>query len=483
MFKGPRVALTALGIGALAMSVATDAMASRPVHISDLMRSHARTTVNGNLTVTNVLHVNKNTSVYGKLYAHGGMQVYKGMLVRNGGITVAQGGVKSDSLVVTGPLQAMSANVNGNVQAAELVSSGSITGSSLQLTGGATVGGKLTASGGLDTGTGAITAGSLTTTGDVTTRGNLSATGATFTNLAVAGAVNFGGATVTGLNLSNVNLANATLSALNLGSPSSTAAPLNISQNGQTAQLGVDSSGALAVRSLSAGTANVGSLSLGSTTSTTSALSLSANGHTNQISVDANGNLSVGGLAVQGGINATGNLVLGGGLTINSTAGIIASNIQAPNAANTTTPGALSLQGNTITLSGNTTSVGNLTVGNGSDLVLSAPSSTSNPGSHIIANGASDVAGSLIASVGPSTAPGTDIQVNVSFRKAYTSNPIVVVTSVGDPSPGTLTAPKVFVSINGSNGAYTGFTLHYIPAATTSSSGSTVTYDYHVIGS
>src|SRR5436305_965114 len=104
-----------VGAGALLASAFTGALASRPGPFQDYSRSGAvkSFTVGGRLTVTDVLRVQKNTSVYGKLYAHGGEQIWTGLLVHNGGI-------KSDSLEVTGPIQVQSATISGNLQAATI---------------------------------------------------------------------------------------------------------------------------------------------------------------------------------------------------------------------------------------------------------------------------------------------------------------------------------------------------------------------------
>lgn len=465
--------LSAIGAGVLATSAITAAFASHPVGFRGQVKSQSRTTtVSGNLTVTNVAHINKNESVYGRLYAHGGEQVWKALTVKSGGLSVS-GGTNTDSLNVGTTLAADSATIAHNLSA------GNISGAGLSLTGGATVGGKLTANG-VDAG-----AGGITTAGSITASG-----------LSVSGNVNFANATVTGLNLSNINLTNAALQTLNLGNPSSTSAPLNLSENGQTEQLGVDSTGALTVRSANIGAGTFGTLNLGTTSDTTSGLTLNENGKSLQLGVDANGNLTVGGglafsgpLSTSNALSVAGNATVNGSLTVGNSVGVIASNLQAPNPSGSTSPGALTLQGSTIALTGSTTANGNLTLSGASDLNLSAPatSGTVTSNSHIVANGATDVAGTLAIGVGTSG----EATATQCFRKAYGTAPIVTITATSDPAPAAdfaasaNGAPKVWVttvaqSFGGcANG---GFTIHYVPPAAVTSSF-TVSYAYHVVGS
>jgi hypothetical protein len=438
-----------VGAGALMTSVFSGALASHPPASNKFVVKAAKSyTVNGKLTVTDVLRVNKNQSVYGRQYAHGGLQVWKGMTVTNGGVT-------ADSLSVKGALSAASATLSGNLQTGTL-QAGAMNGSTLALTGAATIGGALNAAGritgnGLDAGTGGLTttgnvagagfsASSITdsgalSAGSVNTSGALSAGSGAFGSLQVAGTVNFTGATITGLNLSNINLSGSTVSSLNIGSSSSSTAPLNLSSNGKTIALGVNGNGALTTDSLAVNT----------------------------------------GLTVGGNSTFAGNLALGG------SGGLTTSLVTAANASGSSSPGPLGLTGSTITLSGNVQHNGNTTLGQGKDLIFTTGSGAA---THVTANGDTDVAGTLsvtpqanVASPGP--AVGT---VQYNFTEPYASAPIVVVTAAGNPQQGTQ-VPAVWVTLNvNSSNQYTGFIVHYqVPS--TGASPTAVTYHYHVIGS
>jgi hypothetical protein len=412
-------------------SVFSEALASHPPASHEFIGNAAKSfTVNGKLTVTDVLRVNKNQSVYGRQYAHGGLQVWKGM-------TVTSGGVTADSLNVKGALSAASATLSGNLQTGTL-QAGTMNGSTLALTGAATIGGVLNAAGritgnGLDAGTGGLTttgniagagfsASSITdsgvlSAGSVTTSGALSAGSAAFGSLQVAGNVNFTGATVTGLNLSNLNLGGSTLTSLNVGSTSNSAAPFNLSANGKTIALGVNGSGAL----------------------------------------------------------TTDSLVLGGA------GGLTTSLVTAANASGTTTPGPLALTGSTITLSGNVQHNGNTTFGQGKDLIFTTGSGAA---THVTAGGDTDVAGTLTVSPSSSSvSTNPDVRtVQYNFVEPYTSAPVVVVTPTSNPAQGSL-IPAVWVTLNvNSSNQYTGFILHYQTSSTVANP-SAVTYNYHVIGS
>jgi hypothetical protein len=431
MSKGLKLMVPLVGAGALMTSVFSGVLASHPPASHEFIRNAAKSfTVNGKLTVTDVLRVNKNQSVYGRQYAHGGLQVWKGMTVTNGGVT-------ADSLNVKGALSAASATLSGNLQTGTL-QAGTMNGSTLALTGAATIGGVLNAAGritgnGLDAGTGGLTttgnvagagfsASSITdsgplSAGSLTTSGALSAGSAAFGSLQVAGNVNFTGATVTGLNLSNLNLGGSTLTSLNVGSTSNSAAPFNLSANGKTIALGVNGSGAL----------------------------------------------------------TTDSLVLGG------SGGLTTGLVTAANASGTTTPGALSLTGSTITLSGNVQHNGNTTLGQGKDLVFTTGSGAA---THVTAGGDTDAAGTLTVSPSSNTAStNPDVRTaQYNFAEPYTSAPIVVVTAAGNPVQGSL-SPAVWVTLNvNSSNQYTGFILHYQTSATVANP-SAVTYNYHVIGS
>ena len=271
MKKGSKLIVPIVGAGALMTSVFSGALASHSPGFHEFIRNAVKSyTVNGKLTVSDVLRVNKNQSVYGRQYAHGGLQVWKGVTVTNGGMTVNSGGVTADALSVKGALSAASATLAGNLQTGTL-QSGAINGSTLALTGAATVGGVLTSAGritgnGMDAGSGGLTttgnvagagfsASSITdsgalSAGSLTTSGSLSAGSAAFNNLQVGGSVNFTNATVTGLNLSSLNLGGSNLSSLTLGNTSSSSAPLTLAANGKTIALLVNGNGALALDNL-----------------------------------------------------------------------------------------------------------------------------------------------------------------------------------------------------------------------------------------
>lgn len=456
MKNGLKPIVPVLGAGALITSVFSGALASHPPAPHDFLRTAVKAyTVNGKLTVTDVLRVNKNQSVYGRQYAHGGLQIWKGATVSNGGLTVTSGGVTADTLNVKGALSAASATLAGNLQTGTL-QSGAINGSTLALTGAATIGGVLNAAGritgnGIDAGSGGLTttgnvagagfsASSITdsgalSAGSLTTSGSLSAGSAAFSNLQVSGNVNFTNASVTGLNLSSLNLGGSTLSSLTIGNTSSSSTPLNLGANGKTIALGVNSSGALTLDNLA-----------------------------------VNSSLAVGGSA-----SIAGNLVLGG------TGGLTTNLVTAPTPSGSSTPGALGVTGSTITLNGNLVANGNTAVAQGKDLILSTASGVA---THVTAAGDTDVAGTLsvtpaagVASPGP--AVGT---AQYNFIKPYASAPVVVVTAAGNPLQGAQ-VPAVWVTLNiNSSNQYTGFILHYQVPSTTSTP-STVTYNYHVIGS
>lgn len=449
MSKGLKLIVPMAGAGALMTSVFSGALANHPPAPHEFIGNSAKSfTVNGKLTVTDVLRVNKNQSVYGRQYAHGGLQVWKGLTVTNGGVT-------ADSLSVKGALSAASATLSGNLQTGTL-QVGTMNGSTLALTGAATIGGALNAAGritgnGLDAGTGGLTttgnvagtgfsASSITdsgalSAGSVSTSGALSAGSAAFGSLQVAGNVNFTGATVTGLNLGSLNLGGSTLSSLNVGNTSNSTAPFNLSSNGKTIALGVNGNGALTTDSLA-----------------------------------VNSGLTVGG-------NATlaGNLALGGG------GGLTTSLVTAANASGTSTPGPLVLNGSTITLNGNVVHNGNTMLGQGKDLNFTTGSGAA---THITAGGDTDVAGTLTVSPTSNTASANpDIRsTQYNFVEPYTSAPVVVVTPASNPAQGVL-IPAVWVSLNvNSSNQYTGFILHFQTAATVANP-STVTFNYHVIGS
>lgn len=451
MSKGLKLTVPMVGAGALMTSVFSGALASHPPASHTFFRNAAKSyTVNGRLIVTDVLRVNKNQTVLGRQYAHGGLQVWKGL-------TVTSGGVTADSLNVKGALSAASATLSGNLQTGTL-QAGTMSGNTLALSGAATVGGALNAAGkitgnGLDGGTGGLTttgniagagvsassivdSGALSA-GSVTTGGPLSAGSAAFGSLQVAGNVNFSGATVTGLNLSNLNLGGSTLSSLSVGSTSNSTAPFSLSSNGKTIALGVNGNGALTTDSL----------------------------------------------AVNSGLLVGGNSAIAGNLVLSGSGGLTTSLVTAANASGTSTPGPLALTGSTITLSGNVLNNGNTTLGQGKDLIFSTGSGAA---THITAGGDGDVTGSLTVTPPGNVTTLGSATATVTFTKPYTSVPNVVVTAVSNPNqgPNLTIVPSEWVTptFNASTNQYTGFTFHYQVTSTTSNP-SAVTYDYHVIGS
>ena len=435
-----------LGAGVLATSLITNVMAGHPPFVPAKLSGPTKTQ-HGNFVVTGALHVNKNTTIYGHAYARDGLQVTKGLRVTSEGLTVDSGGIKGDSLVVAGPLSAASGTFLGNLQA------GAITGNSLSLSGGLTAAGKITSNGvdagagGLTT-SGAVTAGGITDSGSLaagsttvsslTDNGDLTARAANLTNLTVSGNVNFTNANLTGLSLGGINLSN-----LNIGSPSGTNAPLNLSENGKTAQLGVDQSGALTINGevTSAGLTSSGSIS------TTQSLSV--------------------------GQNAT----IGGNVLV-SGPGITAASLQAPPASSASTaPGTLTLGGSTILANGT------LTLAGADDLTFATPNGSSAPTSHILANGDADLAGTANIVV-PANANAT-VDASVTFRRPYSTSPIVTVTPADNAAQSSTGPGNAWVTVNGSNGSFTGFTIHYVPPADSAklAAGYTTTFNYIVVGS
>lgn len=399
--------VSVLGACALGASAFTGAWASPPSPLRNMIQPNARdVTFQGRVTVNNVLRVRKNTSVYGHAYAHNGLQVWQGLLVHTGGIN-------ADALIVSGPIQAQSANIAGIFQA------GAINGASLSVGGAASVGGTLTANGkitgnGFDAGSGG-----LTTSGNITTS-NLSAASVNdagalnASSLTVTGNVNFSGATVTGLNLSGLNATGATLPSLAVGSSAATTAPISISANGHTTQIGVNSAGALSL----------------------------------------------------------GDLSTAGNVTVGGSGGVTASVLQGTPASGGSNPGPLSLQGSTISLAGDTT------LANGSDLRLSVSGTSAG---HIVAGSDVDVAGTVSIHVSDEQTTSTESTKSVTFAQPYDTVPTITLTPLADPDPGSSHAPKVWVTVTQGTGNYTGFTVHYVPSAT-SGSAHDIPFDYHVIG-
>jgi hypothetical protein len=467
MYSGTRYVVPAIGASALILSVFSSALASGPPGFHQLARVQAKhQTINGKLTVTDVLRANKNTSVYGHFYAHNNAQVWAGLLVHNGGI-------KTDSLDVSGQMAAAGATFSGNVSDAGTLQATTINGGTLSLTGAGSVGGALTAAGkvtvnGLDAGTGNVTTTGLSATGQVTagsiassggvsagsftTTGALNAASATLQNLTVGGTVNFGGATVTGLSIGGLG---GTVDALTIGGPTKTSSPLTVSENGKTVTLGVDANG---------------NLTLGS--------ALFAGG------IGIGGNTSLAGT-----LNVAGATTLAGNLNVGGSNGVTTTSLTAPTtSSSSSTLGTLTLTGGTLALNGPITASAGLSLNNGGDLNLSTNNTSA--ASHINAAGDHDVAGTAVIAVPNSTPTGTDVAgltggsgSVVNFTQAYSSMPIVTLTPQSIPSPPGAPEPKVWVTPIGSGSAFTGFTIHYAPMADVGATGHyTVTYGYQVIG-
>lgn len=449
-----------VGAGALVASVLTDALASQPRPLHTAMQGTARSgnaTVNGNLDVNGVLHVRKNETIYGNFYTKGKAEIYQGLTIRDKGLTVRTGGIKGDTLDLTGALHAKSGAVDDNFVAGTLQGT-TISGTTLTLAGAATVGGTLNASGRI-TGNG-LDAGS----GGLTTTGNISAGGVTATSITDSGALTAGSMKVTGaidLSGATVNFTGATVTGLT---------------NAGGGGIG--------------GATQVSQLTVGNATGTTPSFYLAGNGRTIPISVNTAGDVVVPSLATQG------NLTVGGSLTVAGTSSLNVSSITAPPATGTTTAGPFALTASSIALTGNTTLTGNATINgtttlNGNnDLVLASAASTSTTGataSHI--DGNRDVDGVVSVAVQPAgTGPSPAVQTTtVTFVRPYSTQPIVVVTPTGDPAPGQPYAPKVWVTLVPSTtttGQYVGFTINYQNAATSAAAaGYNVGFNYHVIGS
>jgi filamentous hemagglutinin len=375
-------------------------------------------------------------------------------------------------------LKTLDADVTGNLTSGPIQSSGPVAGTAFTAAGTQAAGGSLTLSNGTNnvtltnTGnstlstTGTISAGNLITAGtfsasSLATTGSLTAgsivdngtlqtqsvaaagtvQAQTFTaigtvtaaNLKVTGAVDFTNATLTGLNLSQV-LGGGTLPILAVGASTATTAPLTVTENNKTVQIGVDTSGNLTVASE-----------------------------------------SVGNLTVTGTLTASQGLTFSNGITVPGTTqatGITASRITGTPATNTTTPGALTITSSALTLNGPTTQNGDLTLGNTSDLVFSTNGSSA--ASHIESATDSDVAGLT----GPVTVPTSTSVATVtqSFTTAYANAPYVVVTPETQPEKNGATDVTYWVT-----STTTGFTIHVVAGGAPASTYSLPFY-YHVIG-
>lgn len=448
MFRVPRAAIGVLGAAALVGALLTNALASQPGPSE--ARGHAqgwKYNYHGNALFNGIVRITKNNSVYGKLYAHGGEQVWRELLLNSGGLIISKG-----SLSVSSPSSQSSfggsLSIAGNLSAAGISASalsttGAISGASLSTTGAATIAGKLTASGGIDAGSA-----NITTTGGITA-GTLTAGTLTATNLNLSGAFQPANITTNTLATTGAATIGGTLSAgnVNLGG--------TLTFNNARVAGTVDFSGA-SVIGLSGLGGSVTSLTVGALSGTTAPLTIQGNGGTATIGVNSTGTLQIASLA------ATGNVTVAGTLTTPTISG--------PPTGASNTPGNLTLTGSSVTL------------GNGADLNLALPS-TSGVASHIIANGNGDVAGQLAVSVPGGTTAGTDVSSSaVPFTQAYATKPSVIVTALGNPESASNNAPKVWVEILGSSGSYTGFKVHYAPSEATVGTTYSVTFDYLVIG-
>jgi len=411
MSKRLSIGVSGLAAAALAVSAFSGAFASAPSAAHEFAAALKTFRFNGNIKSNGTVHANKNLSSGGRVYAHGGAQVWKGLLVQNG--------IKTDGLDVTGVVNAQSATVTGNLQA------GAIAGNSLSLTGGATVGGTLSTSG-LLTAAGGIDAksGTITTTGALTADSGTFAHSVTAGSLSTLGTLSAGAATVTGLTVTG---------------------PVNFSN----AQINFTGAQVTGLNGTSGGSANT--LSVGTSTGTSSPLTILENSKSSTIGVDTSGNL------VLGPITTTSLAAPSTGVNVN----------------NSGSQSALAISGNPINLTSNTNLTG------GSDLTLGTGTNTA---SHLVANGNTDLAGTVTLNVSNATIAGTDIiSSTITFAKAYARSPSIVLTATGDPEPGASSAPKVWVELVQSGSQYTGFKIHYVLSATATSSYSPA-YNYIVVG-
>lgn len=398
---------------------------------------HAAARSDRGSTVNGTLHVKGNINVKTNSYFRGKAEVDKGLLVKNG--------LRADALTVSGNFSAAGGTIANNLAVTQGLSA-----STLSVTGAATVSGALAVGGGID-----AKAGGLTTTGSLTAggatvsslndTGSLTAASATLSGLVVSGPVDFSHATVTGLSQGG------SFTTLTVGAVTSTSPPLTIVENGQSSSIGVN-----------------------------------------------NSTLVLGGSAAPN-VSTTGNLTVGGNLSVTGTSNLSVSSLTAPNQSGTTTPGQFTITGNPIqltgavqtssslTVGGATTLNGNTTVSSGNDLILpytAQSGSTAANTAHIVASGNHDVAGTVTVTVPASTGPGTEETASVSFTRNYAGAPIVVLTPTTDPGLGQAAgagAPRYWVTANG-GGPYTGFTVHYITTGGSIANAQTVTFNYHVIG-
>lgn len=203
----------------------------------------------------------------------GGSMAVAGTLTSNGlnggaGAISTTGALQAGSLTLSGAATVtggLTVNGTSTLQGANIGAGGLQVSGPLNATGGLQVTGTINASNGLQV-NGALSAGSGSFNGAI------AAPTATFTHLAIAsgGTVDFGGATLTNVNLSS------TATSLTLQSASEGGTngfhPLTITQAGKTATLSVSSAGYLTVNGvgLAAATAGIsGNLSAGSLTTST----------------------------------------------------------------------------------------------------------------------------------------------------------------------------------------------------------------------
>ena len=445
MRKSFTAAVAIVGAGALIGSLLTNALASKPAPLRGLARTHDKKfAVNGSLNVTGVLKVNKNVNIVsGKLYAHNGAQIWKRLTISGGGL------ISTPALQVTGPSAALfsgGATIAGNVSTGAL----SVTGA-LSTTGAASIGGKLTSIGGVDAGTGGVTTtgdiaakninagGNITTTGNITTN-QLTAQTLSITNFAPStistGAISAATLTTTG-NASvggTLSAGSTTLGGLALTSGATVnfnGANVNFTGANVTGLSGVGVGG------------NPASLIIGTSSATTSPLTISENNRTSTIGVDTNGNLLFSNNLISSGLSAP------------------------PTSSNTL---------NTLTISGGPINlIGTTNLTNGSDLVLSIPST--NSASHILANGDADFAGVTSGiTVQQATTSQTYQTTGRNFNKTYGTTPIVVVTPTSNPGLYTSGAVHIWVTAN-----TTSFTV-YLQTTAAVSQQYTVAFNYFVIG-
>jgi hypothetical protein len=341
-----------------------------------------------------------------------------------------------------------------------------VTGNSPALFNSITATGNLTAAG--------ITGTTLNTTGDASIGGKLTAA-----NVTTGGALTAANANVSGtLSAANLSLSG-TFSAANLSTTGALTAgsltvPGTVNLNGAKITGTVDFSGAT-VTGLSGtglGSGTVANLVVGSTTAVNPPLTITENGTNTSLGVDQNGNL----------VLAHG-ITVNGPLAITGSTGFVTSALTAPNVSGGTTPGALSLTGNPINLAGTTA------LTNGSDLTITN-TNASGTATHLIANGDKDLAGTASVTLPASAtlAANTDLPVSVNFTKAFTTAPVVTITPAANPTQGGA-SPYYWVTLISSTTnnvtTYTGFTIHYISttAITAPSGGLNIPFNYHVVGS